>query len=256
MQNQNAVLILARTTSTVVGLDADLNWVRLNPTDTAAAVLDVINGAGTTLRTATPNVLQSEKFAHLFNRTPKLFGADSNPNALGLFHIQNMKIYKVGDDFKCAFIYGGVEYSDRDMTCPGYRIDGYELPAGDIVVDGATVIGVFATANAAPFTVDLSAPKQNPNQFETIARIEQRMSEIQHIADEYNRLKSELVTIIKETNSNLKNTYEGKFYRAIYTPPSTRHTIDSDKLKADGLYENYVKISQSSPSVRIVKIIN
>jgi len=247
VENKSEILILARTESHLIGLDVGLGWHRLDAANFAGGALDVIDSlSGARLRTAVPTVLQSERFQKLFDRD----GDD-----VGLFHVQSLRIHMSGDDFKCDFSYNGALYENIDMRCPRFYIDGYEMPSADIVTDGRSVIGIFA-ARYAPVVINPAKPaiSADPDQSDAIRRLEQRMSELQLFADEYNKLKAELVAKVKESCGELKQTYEWKFYRAIYTPPGVRRTVDSDKLKADGLYETYVKISKTSPSVRIVKI--
>lgn len=224
----NAILILAKTQNAALGLDADLNWVRL---DSSHNILDVIDrDSGAVLRTADVNILQTEKFQKLFDGEK-------------LVHAENLKIYKDGDEFICSF-------NDKEMPLSDARfyIDGYESANADIVILDNEVGGIFLRTSA-PIVMGSPAPREND-----MARIEKRMAEIYDIAKEYETLKSELVAAIKENNSDLKHTYEGTFFKAVYSPPGIRRTIDSDKLKAAGLYEMYIKESKTSPSVRIVKI--
>lgn len=47
--------------------------------------------------------------------------------------------------------------------------------------------------------------------------------------------------------------YSNDFFSATYKAPSTRKTVDSEKLKADGLYDKYTKVSNVKASV-VIKV--
>lgn len=76
---------------------------------------------------------------------------------------------------------------------------------------------------------------------------------------EFNRLKVEVDAIHKKvTDSVLKTMRENglkkvetPYLTATYIAPSERKTVDSNKLKKDGLYDAYTKTTQVKESVRI-----
>ena len=76
---------------------------------------------------------------------------------------------------------------------------------------------------------------------------------------EFNRLKVEVDAIHKKvTDSMLKAMKEGglkkvetPYFTATYIAAGERRTVDSNKLKSDGLYDAYTKVSPVKESVRI-----
>lgn len=76
---------------------------------------------------------------------------------------------------------------------------------------------------------------------------------------EFNRLKVEVDAIHKKVTDSVLNTMkEGglkkvdtPYFTATYVAPSERKTVDSNKLKKDGLYDAYTKTTQVKESVRI-----
>ncbi len=233
----NSVLILAKTERGVLGLDTNLDWVSLAQTD--CDILDVIDPeTNAKLRSADSNVLQSDKFKKLFDGEK-------------LLHAQNLKVYKDSDEiFKCSFDDKNLELADNR-----FFIDGYDLAAADLVIKDKVIVGIFPRTDSRT-VIDLNEPK-TPEVLQedlSISDLEKRMATFYDAAQEYERLKAELVRKIKETSGNFKNTYQGTFFRAVYNPAGIRRSIDSDKLKAAGLYELYIKETKTSPSVRIVRI--
>lgn len=225
-----------------IGLDADLRWVDVMHN---AGLFDVVDGAtGEKLRTAPRDVLLSLPFE-------KLFGNDFSTPTLA--KIYDVKIYKSGDVFMCDFIANDVAHTGLLMTDNAFFIDGYEINSAVAVIHKDTVSAI-AMRNNVVYNIDLSVPKRYEQTPERMSEIQKRMAEIYDVVTEYNNLKSELVALIKDSNTDIKRVYDGAHFKITYTPAGIRRTIDMDRMKSAGIYEMYIKESPTTPIVRIVKI--
>ena len=57
--------------------------------------------------------------------------------------------------------------------------------------------------------------------------------------------------LLEAMESNFIKSYEDDFLKITYILPSIRKTVDTSKLKEDGLYEKYTKESETKASIKV-----
>ena len=57
--------------------------------------------------------------------------------------------------------------------------------------------------------------------------------------------------ILKAMQENNVKSFEGDLFKIVYIDESVRKTVDTDELKAQGLYDSFIKESVAKASVRI-----
>lgn len=85
----------------------------------------------------------------------------------------------------------------------------------------------------------------SPADLATIARYKQLEKEVAAINA---RIQSKMLETMREQGIK---SIDNQYFKATYIAPSERKTVDSNKLKKDGLYDAYTKTTRVKESVRI-----
>lgn len=130
---------------------------------------------------------------------------------------------------------------------------GYEIDDAILLIlspDGLTTYTPLSWEQM--IDLDRGDLKVDDNIAQTIANLEQEMASLQPDVDRFNELNSQLKEILMGLFTDKEaQTYITDLYKFIFVKPSVRKGVDTVALKADGIYDRYIKESPVAASVRI-----
>lgn len=74
------------------------------------------------------------------------------------------------------------------------------------------------------------------------------LEQYQTVVEQYEIFKYKLMLAMKENNIK---SWKNDYFTATYKEEGTRKSVDIDRLKKDGLYDNYLKLSTTKESLMI-----
>lgn len=90
--------------------------------------------------------------------------------------------------------------------------------------------------------------------FDKINRLVARSNMLRPFQEEFEQIQGELRQLLLEQFEAKKaNTFVYDNYKYVYSGPTERKSVDTQKMKDEGIYEDYVKVTPVAATVRITK---
>ena len=92
------------------------------------------------------------------------------------------------------------------------------------------------------------------DEFNKVDRLVARSEFLKQYQEEYESIQAELRQLLLEQFEAKKaSTFVYHDYKYTYSEPTVRKSVDTTKMKDDGIYENYTKETPVAATVRITK---
>lgn len=91
------------------------------------------------------------------------------------------------------------------------------------------------------------------NQIQLNEDVSNHLKELYKVKAEYDVLLDKVKNSMKEVmETNMIKSFENDFLKITYVAPTERVSVDTKKLKDDGLYDKYLKTSEVKSSIKVM----